>query len=183
MLIQVDANPPGLGWAQELFLTIVPEGKASPGPVQAPGKRIMTQTASVIRAFTCHLPVSHPNGDLWRRKKKMESRSAHVPSVLVKQQPDVVTQLDTGASCYKPWLCKYQYDQSLISLPCGQSTPPPSSKGSSPKALCRELVSRNENVLDGQVGSGSQPSAQLYDLHLTAADGDRLCSNPWWVRT
>lgn len=65
--------------------------------------------------------------------------------------------------------------------PSGQSTPPPSSKGSLPEALCREPASRRENVQDGLVGSGSQPASQPYDLRLTAADVGTPCWDPWWV--
>lgn len=68
MLIQVDAHAPGLGGAQQLFLTVVPEGEASPGPVQAPGERVVTQTAQVIGAFTVHFLVRHPDGNLCRSK-------------------------------------------------------------------------------------------------------------------
>lgn len=64
MLVHIDAKPPGLGWAQQFFLTIVPEGEASPGPVQAPGQSIIAQAAFVIRTFTFHLLVSHADGDL-----------------------------------------------------------------------------------------------------------------------
>lgn len=73
VLVQVDSNPPGLRRAQELFLTIVPEGKTGAGPVQAPGESIVTQTATVVGAFTRHLPVSHRDGDLSRRKKEREA--------------------------------------------------------------------------------------------------------------
>lgn len=64
VLVQVDADPPGLGRAQQLFLAVVPEGEAGPGPVQAPGESIVPQAAGVIGAFALHLPVSHADGDL-----------------------------------------------------------------------------------------------------------------------
>lgn len=70
VLVQVDANAPGLGRAQELLLTVVPEGEPGAGPVQAPGERVVTQTATVVGAFTGHLPVSHRHGDLSRRGKQ-----------------------------------------------------------------------------------------------------------------
>lgn len=69
-----------------------------------------------------------------------------------------------------------------IQAPSGQSTPPPSNKGSLPAALCRELVSRTGIDQDGLVGSGSQPASLPYDCHPTAARGDTLCWGPWWVR-
>lgn len=68
VLIQVDADPPGLGRAQQLFLTVVPEGEAGPGPVQAPGEGVVTQAAQVVGAFPLHFLVSHPDRDLCRRK-------------------------------------------------------------------------------------------------------------------
>lgn len=42
----------------------MPEGEASPGPVQAPGQSIVAQTAPGIRTFTLHFLVSHADGDL-----------------------------------------------------------------------------------------------------------------------
>lgn len=89
MLIQVDANPPGLGGAQQLFLTVVPEGEASPGPVQAPGESVVTQTAQVVVAFTFHLLVSQPDGNLCRRKggsmlvlvARLVTRQQHAPNL------------------------------------------------------------------------------------------------------
>lgn len=65
MLVQVDADPPGFGWTQQVFLVVVPEGKAGSRPVEAPGLSIMAQSAPVVRAFTLHLLVSHSNSDLW----------------------------------------------------------------------------------------------------------------------
>lgn len=64
MLVQIDANPSGLRWAQQFFLAIVPEGEPVPGPVQAPGQSIVSQTAFVIRTLAFHLLVGHANGDL-----------------------------------------------------------------------------------------------------------------------
>ena len=64
MLVQIDADPPGLRGAQQFFLTIVPEGEAGPGPVQAPGQSIVAQAAVVIRTLPFHLLVGHADGDL-----------------------------------------------------------------------------------------------------------------------
>lgn len=64
MLVQIDANPSGLRWAQQFFLAIVPEGETGLGPVQAPGQSIVAQTAFVIRTLTFHLLVGHADGDL-----------------------------------------------------------------------------------------------------------------------
>lgn len=67
--------------------------------------------------------------------------------------------------------------------PSGRSTPPPSSKGSLPEALCREPVSRTGSAEDGLLGSDFQHATWPYDLHLTAARGDTLCWGPWWVQS
>lgn len=48
----------------------MPEGEASPGPVQAPGQWIVAQTAFVIRTFTFHLLVCYANGDLHGETEK-----------------------------------------------------------------------------------------------------------------
>lgn len=72
MLVQIDTNPSGFRWAQQFFLAIVPEGEASPGPVQAPGKSIVAQTAFAIRTFTFYLFVGHANGNLWWDNDKID---------------------------------------------------------------------------------------------------------------
>lgn len=64
MLVQIDAEPSGLGRAEQFFLAVVPEGESGPGPVQAPGPSVVAQAAQVVRSFTLHVLVSHADGDL-----------------------------------------------------------------------------------------------------------------------
>ncbi|TNN31080.1 hypothetical protein EYF80_058768 [Liparis tanakae] len=64
LLVQVDADPPGLGRAQELPLAAVPEGEAARRPAQAPGPSVVAQAAAVVGGLALHLPVGHADGDL-----------------------------------------------------------------------------------------------------------------------
>ena len=79
MLVQIDANPPGLRRAQQFFLTIVPEREASPGPVQAPRQSVVAQTAAVIRRPTIHLLVCHAYGHLYGGTEKKLDKKMKLP--------------------------------------------------------------------------------------------------------
>lgn len=48
VLVQVDADAPGLRGAEEFLLAVVPEGEAGSGPVHGPGRRVVAQTAFII---------------------------------------------------------------------------------------------------------------------------------------
>lgn len=185
MLVQIDAQPPRLGWAKQLFLALMPEGEASPRPVQAPGQSIVAQTAPGIGTFTLHFLVSHPDGDLCggtgkekfkkNPKLKLCSHQASQSSCSWGTWATTCTTRTTRTNDASP----FSHDN----WPSGQSTPLPSSKGSLPEALCREPASRSGSVQGGLVGSGSRPAMWLYDFHLTAANGDTPCWDPWWVQS
>lgn len=70
MLVQVNADPSGLGCAQHLFLVIVPEREAGSRPVQSPRQGVMAHAAAVISSIPRHLLISYTNGHLDGGRKR-----------------------------------------------------------------------------------------------------------------